>query len=151
MGLVPVNLSVAYTSTLKANLSDAFKFSPFSGAILFTKTHNISDSPTDGYRFDILNLAYYLKMHAASCHLSICLLCIKCTQVLVIWFPYKMPFRLKHTAFLYNYHYERNGIACQGLIRKSKELYWLKASNIMKMSFRHGFTQIDTVYNYISL
>ena len=66
MGFIPVNLSIADTSTLKADLSNPFKFSPFSGAILFTKPHNISNSPTDGYRFNTLNLTYYLKIHNKS-------------------------------------------------------------------------------------
>jgi len=78
MGFIPVNLSIADPSTPEADLSNAFKFSPFSGAILFTKPHNISNSPTDGYRFNILNLAYYLKIHNQSCLSSTCPLCIKC-------------------------------------------------------------------------
>ena len=75
MGFVPVNLGIADSSALKANLGNPFKFSPFSGAILPAKTHNIPDPSAYSYRFDILNLAYYLKIHAKSSvntHLLVC-------------------------------------------------------------------------------
>jgi len=111
MGFIPVNFSTADTSTLKADLCNPFKFSPFSRAVLFTKPHNIFDPPTAGYRFNILNLAYYLKVHNKSCTLYIYLLCFKCGQLSIMrFFIQTLTYRISNIKHLYCY---RNDINCQ--------------------------------------
>jgi hypothetical protein len=56
---------MAYFSALKANLGNAFEFTPTTGAILLAESHDISDSSTDSNGLDILNIVNYFKIHVA--------------------------------------------------------------------------------------
>jgi len=84
MGLVPVNLSLADTSTLKTDLGDPFEFAPFGRAVLSAKPHDVSDSSTTGNRLNILNIAYYIKMHTKARILFVGLLCINHDRLSIV-------------------------------------------------------------------
>jgi len=63
VGFIPVQFSLADSSTLKTDFCDAFQFSPATRSVLLPEPHNIPDFSNDCYLFTIFYFAYYLKIH----------------------------------------------------------------------------------------
>jgi len=58
-----MQFSFSDMTALEPHLGQAFKFSPAAATKLFLKTHNVTDAPTNGYRFYFLYFSNYLKIH----------------------------------------------------------------------------------------
>ena len=53
---------MAYPSALKADLGNAFELTPPAGTVLFLNSHDITDSTTDGYSFDLIDFTDYFEV-----------------------------------------------------------------------------------------
>ncbi len=65
VGFIPVYFGMAYFSALKANLGNAFEFTPTTGSILLAESHDVSDPSANSNGLDILNIVNYFKIHVA--------------------------------------------------------------------------------------
>jgi len=65
VGFIPVYFGMAYSSALKANIGNAFEFTPTTGAVLFAESHDVSNPSANSNGLDILNTVDYFKIHAA--------------------------------------------------------------------------------------
>jgi hypothetical protein len=54
---------MAYFSAPKANLGNAFEFTPTTGSVLLAESHDVSDPSANSNGLDILDIVNYFKIH----------------------------------------------------------------------------------------
>ena len=52
VGFIPVYFGIAYFSGLKANLGNAFEFTPTAGSILLAESHDVTDPSANSNRHE---------------------------------------------------------------------------------------------------
>ena len=62
-----MQFGVAYSSALKADLGNAFKFTSPPETILLAESHDAPDSSPYGDGFNFLDLSDYIKVHKELC------------------------------------------------------------------------------------
>ena len=65
VGFISVYFGMAYFSALKANLGNAFEFTPTTRSILPAESHDVSDPSANSNGLDILNIVNYFNIHIA--------------------------------------------------------------------------------------